>query len=333
VKRAAAVLVVGSASLLVAGASSGRPGVDIRWRQFAHVPGAVDVAGPRADGRMVVAARAGLFLLRRDGSLSPFARGANGYVPARGEAYIALAEARRLPQSGCSFRRDDVYALAPVDQPGVTLIERTGRARRFVRLPAGSFLSSIAYDGVGRFGNRLLVTAIIGGKTTLYAVDCLGRSRVLVSGAARVEGGSAVAPRSFGRFGGRLIAVDELTGSIYAFDAQGRVRLVARPKLPTGQDTGVESVGFVPSGFSRRGAAYVGDLGAPGSPTVGTDSVLSLSGNQLAHAGVRAGDLLVATEGGGVTIAVRCLIRCVVRRIGRALDATHGEGHIAVASR
>jgi hypothetical protein len=282
---------------------------------------------------MLVEARAGLFLLRRSGSLSPFARGPNGYIPARGEAYIAVAQARRVPGAGCSFRRDDVYALAPVDQPGVTLIARTGRARQFVTLPAGSFLSSIAYDGVGRFGNRLLVTAIVGGKTTLYAVDCRGRSRVLVSGAARVEGGSAVAPRSFGRFGGRLIAVDELTGSIYAFDAQGRVRLVARPQLPAGQDTGVESVGFVPPGFSRSGAAYMADLGAPGSPTAGTDSVLRLSGNRLAGAGVLPGDLLVTTEGGGVTISVRCVRRCVVRRIGRALDTTHGEGHIAVASR
>lgn len=253
-------------------------------------------------------------------------------MPARGEAYIALTHAHRVPRAACSFRRDDLYALDPVDHPGVILIERTGRTRRFVDLPTGSFLSSIAFDSVGRFGHRLLVTALVSGRTTLYGIDCRGRARVLVRGAAKVEGGSAVAPITFGQFGGRLIAVDEFSGRVYAFDAQGHVRLMARPGLPTGADIGVESVGFVPPGFTRRGAAYLADLGAAGSPTEGTDSVLQLSGTQLKGARVRSGDLVVATEASGVTLAVRCLRRCNVRRIGRALAATHAEGHVAFAA-
>lgn len=328
-----AIVVLTAIGLLLATNSLSQAKAKFQWRKFVHAQGAVDVAGPRADGRIVVAASEGLFLLGRGGSLIPFARGPNRYAPARGEGYIALAATRRVPRAGCSFHKDDVYALDPVDHPGVTLIERTGRARRFVDLSPGSFLSSIAFDSVGRFGYRLLLTALISGRTTLYAIDCRGRSRIIVRGAARVEGGSAVAPTTFGRFPGWLIAVDELKGSVYAFNAQGHVRLLARPTLPFGADLGVESVGLVPAGFTPRGVAYLADLGAPGSPTEGTDSVLRVSGSELTRAGVRAGDLLVATEAKGVTVAIRCARRCTVRPIGRALDATHGEGHIAFAAR
>jgi hypothetical protein len=330
---ATGIAVLSGTGLLLATNSLSQTKAELPWRKFVHAPGAVDVAGPRADGRFVVTARDGLFLLRRSGSLIPFARGPNRYVPARGEPYIALASARRVPRAGCSFQKDDVYALDPVDHPGVTLIERTGRTRRFVDLPPGSFLSSIAFDSVGRFGYRLLVTALISGRTTLYAIDCRGRSRIVVRGAARVEGGSAVAPTTFGQFPGWLIAVDELSGSVYAFNAQGHVRLLARPAVQFGADLGVESVGFVPAGLTRRGAAYFADLGAPGSPTEGTDSVLRVSGSELTRARVRAGDLLVATEAKGVTVAIRCARRCTVRAVGRALDATHGEGHVAFAAR
>lgn len=143
---------------------------------------------------------------------------------------------------------------------------------------------------MGRFGYRLLVTAVVSNKTTLYAIDCRGRARVIARGVVRVEGGGAVAPRTFGRFGGWLVAVDESGGNIYAFNARGRVRLVARPRAPAGGDIGVESIGFVPRGFGRGGLAYLADFGAPGSPTQGSDSVLSLSGSarSCAHASHRA---------------------------------------------
>lgn len=329
VKRAVALLVVGGAFLLLAGATEARPALEVHWQQFVRLPGVLDVAGPRRDGRLVVAAGKGLFLLNRSGSLAPYARGASGYSPARGETYIALARARRLPRAGCSFRRDDVYALDPVDHPGIVTVDRAGKASRFAELPAGSFLSSIAYDNVGRFGYRLLVTAIVSGRTTLYAIDCRGRVKAIVRGAAKVEGGSSVAPAGFGRFAGRLIAADELSGRIYGFGAGGRVQLVARPQVPAGSDIGVESVGFAPAGLKRTDAAFMADLGAPGSPTTGSDSLLRLTGGRLFRAGARAGDLLVATEASGVTFVVRCRKRCIVGRIGRALDATHAEGNIA----
>jgi len=44
-----------------------------------------------------------------------------------------------------------------------------------------------------------------------------------------------------------------------------------------------------------------------------TSSLLTLRGRQLVRAGVRPGDLLVATEGGAITFAIRCRQRCTVR--------------------
>jgi hypothetical protein len=61
-----------------------------------------------------------------------------------------------------------------------------------------------------------------------------------------------------------LIAVDELSGRLYAFGAKGHVRLLVHFSLAAGIDIGVESVGFVPPNFTSRGAAYLADLGTPG---------------------------------------------------------------------
>jgi hypothetical protein len=331
-RSACTAAVLGLLATLIATGSSAGTTAQVRWRPFGKVPGALDVVGPRADGRLVVASSRGLLLLRRNGALTPFARGADGYRPPVGESYVALTRARRLSAAGCRFRQDDVYALDPVSAPGVVRIDRLGHSRRFADLPAGSFLSGIAFDHVGRFGSRLLVSALVANKLTLYAVDCRGRTTVLLRDGPRVEGGMTVAPATFGRFGGQLIAVDENSGRIYAFNRRGQAQLLAESGLGAGPDIGVESVGFVPSTFRRRGAAYMADLGAPGAPTVGTDSILTLRGVDLLRAGVRAGDMLAATEAGAVTIAVRCLRRCSVRRIATGPAMTHGEGHIAVVA-
>lgn len=301
---------------------------ELRWRPVLRVPMIVDVVGPRADGRLVLSTRGGLLLTQPGKAATEFARGVAGYAAAGGEPYIALAPGRRLPDARCSFKRDDLFALDADSTPGVVRIRRTGQGVRLVDLPADAFPSGIGFDVVGRFGYRLLVTAVVGSKTTLYAIDCLGGRKVLARGAPRVEGGIAVAPSSFGRFGGDLIAPDEYSGRIFAFSPTGAVQLVAQSRVAAGADIGVEAVGFVPSGFSRAGSAYFSDLGAPGSPTKGTDSLLALRGIDLVRAGVRAGDLIAATEAGAITISVRCAGRCTVRRLGQGPVATHGEGHI-----
>jgi hypothetical protein len=332
--RAAPVLAgLGVTIMLVTAAGSAARGeAGVRWRELNSFPGIVDVVGPRANGRLVIATRPGLFVLRRGGPVTPFARGSNGYRPEGGEPYIALARDRRLIGAGCSFRRDDLYALVATAAPGVVRIDRLGRARRFADLPAGSFPSGIAFDTVGRFGYRLLVTALFGDSLTVYALDCRGRSTVVLEGGPRVEGGIAVAPRTFGRFAGQLIVPNELGGRLFAIDGRGRSQVLTDYRFPAGGDTGPESVGFVPPGFDRRGAAYLADLGAPGAPTEGTNSLLTIRGRELVRVGVRTGDLLMATEAGAITFSIRCRQRCTVRRIGRSEVATHGEGHLTVVA-
>src|SRR5262249_3661861 len=60
-------------------------------------------------------------------------------------------------------------------------------------------------------------------------------------------------------------------------------------------------------------------------------SILTIAGSALIGAGVRAGDLLVASEGTADTIAVRCRPSCTVRRIADGPAVAHAEGHIVFA--
>jgi hypothetical protein len=226
-----------------------------------------------------------------------------------------------------------IFALDPDATPGLVRVDRNGRSSRFADLPAGAFPSGITIDTVGSFGYRLLVTSFAAGTTTLYAFDCRGRSRVVATAAPHVEGGIAVAPRTFGRFGGKLIAADEVTGRIYAFGSGGRVSLVAESGLPAGGDIGVEAVGFMAPKLGRHGAAYLADLGAPGSPTSGSDSLLILAGTGLSRANLRPGELIVATEAGAKTLAVRCARLCEVRRVADGPAVAHAEGHITFVPR
>lgn len=325
----ARLVVAGSLVACCCLAAAASAATDARWQPLAKVPGIVDVAGPRSDGQLVLSARSGLYLLRPGGAPAPFAEGA--YRASGGEPYVALAEQRRLAGKRCSWHRDDAYAIDGDSSPGIVRVVRAGKAVRFLDLPKGSFPSGIAFDTVGRFGYRLLVTVNVGegGKTTLYAVDCLGQAETIARDAEHVEGGIVVAPRSFGAFGGDLIAADEVRGRILAFGPGGTVRTVAKPGgLGAGADLGVESLGFVPPGPSAGGAAYLADLGAKGSPTEGGDSLLVLRGDDLKQAALRPGELVAATEAGGVTVAVRCARRCSVRRVGAALPSTHAEGHV-----
>jgi hypothetical protein len=208
------------------------------------------------------------------------------------------------------------------------MISPQGQARRFASLPAGRFPSGIAFDSTGRFGHRLLVTAGSGGRTTVFGISCDGRVSTVAAGAPAMEGGIVVAPATFGTFGGDLIAPDEGSGQVYAVDPSGQVVTLARSGLPAGGDIGVESAGFVPA----QAAAYLADRFSAGNRHPGDDAILRLSAADLARAGIRAGDLLVATEGGARTIDVRCAATCTVRYVAAGPAIAHGEGHIVFAS-
>ena len=297
----------------------------LTWSGRHHVRAVVDLSAPRADGSIVVAAAGRLALLAPGGRLSSFAP---RYVAPPGlEAYVALSSAQRVSDAGCRFPADNLYALRLNHGDGVTVVNARGRVRRFARLSPGGLENGITFDQTGRFGHRLLVTSTASGATTVSAIDCRGRVRILTRDAPRVEGGIAVAPSTFGRFAGDLIAPNETSGTIYAITPAGRGRVVARSGLPHGQDVGVESEGFVPGHFAD---ALVADRRTPGNRHPGDDLILGLSWAALMGAGVRSGDLLVVTEGGAVTIAVQCAARaCRVRHVAAGPRIAHVEGHVA----
>lgn len=294
------------------------------WTGRLRVHGVLDLTGPRPDGSIPVAANGHLATLTAGGALRRFAP---TYASPPGlEAYIALSSGQRVAGAGCAFAPGSLYALRLNHGDGVTVIDAHGAVRKFVSLPPSGLENGIAFDTVGRFGHRLLVTATRARRTTLFAIDCRGRVRILTRAGPRVEGGLAVAPPSFGRFGGDLIAPDEVSGRLYAFAPDGRADLFAQSGVPHGQDIGVESEGFVPARF---GEALVADRGTPGNPHPGDNLILGLTQGALTGEGVRPGDLLVVGEGGAETIDVRCRTSCQVKHIANGPAMAHIEGHVA----
>jgi hypothetical protein len=325
-------LVIGGHAAPATSEQHGDKVLPAQWVSFRHIPAVVDLAGPRRNGQLTLAQAGRLSLFGPTGEVD-FARGRHGYSTARGtEPYIALAPGALAGVGKRSFVRDDVYALEPGKAPAVIRINGNGDATLFAKLPRGSFPNGIAFDTTGTFAHRLLVSAVANGATSIFSIDWQGAVQTLSRRAPRVEGGIAVAPSSFGAFAGELIAPDEISGTVYAVDASGNARAVAQSGLLHGGDIGVESEGFVPTGFTRQTAAYLGDRSVPGNAHPGTNSILKLSGADLIRAGVKPGDLLVASEGGAETIAVRCQRSCVVRHIAAGPPPTHAEGHIVFAS-
>jgi hypothetical protein len=292
------------------------------WSKFVHVSEPVDVVGPRADGSLVLAVARGLSTLRLNGTVKPFARAYRGQG---GEPYLALA-------SGGCFGAGTVYALKLSPPQGVFVIRSQQKVRVFATLRAPGLANGIAFDTAGHFDHRLLVTMSGNGRTTVYSIGCHGVVRTITRRAPTVEGGIVVAPPSFGRFGGDLIAPDELTGRIWAITPTGSHRLVATSHLPAGQDIGVESLGFVPPGAGSY-QLFMADRLTPGNPHPGDDVILTLDAAALSAAGARAGDLLAATEGGALVDAISCGAGgCRVRRVAAGPKRAHAEGHIAVVA-
>jgi hypothetical protein len=305
-------------------AASGTPVA--RWTVFRHLPGVVDLAGPRDDGSFLVAAAGRLLTMGPGGTLRPFAGGPGGYRTATGtEPYLAVTSGVPVRGNHCSFRINWIFALEPGVRPGVMVISPQGRARWFASLPAGLFPSGIAFDGTGRFGHRLLVTVTAHGRTKVFGIGCDGRVSTVAAFVGAAEGGIVVAPAGFGPFGGDLIAPDEGSGLVYAVAPSGREVTLASSGLPAGGDIGVDSAGFVPPGAA---AAYLADRFSKGSRHPGDDAILRLSLTGLA----RPGDLLVATESGARTIDVRCAASCAVRYLAAGPAIAHAEGHIMFAS-
>jgi hypothetical protein len=301
-----------------------------RWRPAVAIRRVLDLSSPRRDGSIVLAAAGRLRLLLGSGALQAFAAGPGGYVnPGGEEPYIALSGGEPVPGGGCSFPQQTLYVLRLRGGVGVTAVDARGEAHRFAALPARGLENGIAFDSTGRFGHRLLVTATAGSSTTVYAIDCRGAVSTITTDAPKLEGGVAVAPASFGRFAGDLIAPDENSGRVYAISPEGRSSLLADAGLARGGDVGVESAGFVPPGFGSSWSALVADRRTPGNPHPGEDAILQAAGPSLIAAGARPGELLVATEGGAQTDAISCdRASCRIRHVADGPPGAHLEGHI-----
>jgi hypothetical protein len=301
------------------------------WEHWQTIPGIFDVAGPRQDGSLVVAGSGLLYLVDPSGNVSPFARGPQGYAGEGGgaESYLTVSPGLPMTAAGCNFAPDDVFVLRLHAPPGITRIDGQGHATPFATVAGVESLGGIAFDTTGAFGFRLLVSGGSKGKTSIAAIDCKGSMAFITQTAPTVEGGLAVAPAGFGPYGGDLMAPDEGSGKIYAIAPDGTVAVAAVSGLPVGGDIGVESVAFVPQGFSRGGAAYYSDRLTPGNPHPGTDSLLRLTSPYLTGAAVHDGDLLGATEGGATMVDVRCDVTCQVFTVVGVASTSHGEGHIA----
>ena len=360
---AAMLLVVAAAAVwAVAGGRNAAPGrpapppVPARWIQYRHVGTVVDLAVAPNSDTLTASAYGHLVRLGTEGALTMFARQRSGFTTGpEDESYLIFSPGGTVPGRRCSFPAGAVFVLTVQHHPGVTEVTSTGRAHQFVSLP-GALPDGIAFDNIGRFGHRLLVTSAVKGRTTLFAVDCAGHATVISSHLPRVEGGITVAPRSFGRYGGDLIGADEVTGRIWALSRSGRALLVARSGLPAGQDTGVESTGFIPPGFGADWVALLADrinvedvsqppdlavrhesrcvTALPDAPCEhpGTGNILQLPAAVLLRAGARPGDLVLATEARARTILVHCASTCTVRRAAAGPAVTNAEGHIVFAA-
>jgi hypothetical protein len=319
------------AALLAVGLSAARAAADrtVTWTELRHVTKVIDLAGPAADGSVFIDANGGLKVMSAGGRIRPFAPGYS--APPGLEAYMALSSGQRVTGANCSWPAGTLYALRLAGGNGITVVTPQEHVSKFVALHPNGLENGIAFDLTGRFGHRLLVTATsttkhATGVTTLYAISCNGQVQVLTRAGPRVEGGIVVAPSTFGRFAGELLASDEYSSKVYAFAPNGQARLVVRTGVPSGGDTGSESLGIVPAQF---GAALVSDRSYPPDKTnPGDNAILQVSQSALTAAGVRPGELLGVSEGGADTVVISCTITCRARYIGRGPRPAHVEGHV-----
>jgi hypothetical protein len=306
---------------------------NLSWEQSAPVRGIYDVAGPLPDGRLLLATDNGLQRLNpADGSTDPVI---TGYRPEGGiENYLALGSGLSVPGAGCSFPATTAYVLQTKPPAVIAVDLNTGGEKPLASVAGVDTLNGIAFDGSGRFGDRLLVTGPHAGSAVITALDCRGRATLVTSSAPRIEGGLVVAPPTFGAYGGALIVLDEFSGSVIAVRAEGTTDLVATG-LPAGSDLGPDSAGFVPPGFASGGTAFVADYDVGSGAHPGSGALLRLDSSALTSAGVNEGDLLVADEGGGGTYAVHCGASgdCSKPRfLGQAGALSHVEGHLILVA-
>jgi hypothetical protein len=329
-RRGLAVTAALAAAVSCAATSPTASPGSLTWQKWQHLAGVFDL-GVQADDRGLIAAGSELlFKVDRAGGMTPI-DGGGAYAKSGGfEAYFAVSHGEPA-RGSCRFQHGAIYVIDPKTTGQVLEVDPTnGHPRLFAAVQGVESLNGIAFDSSGAFGDHpLLVTGPRSGRSKVAAIDCHGVVTVITDSAPRLEGGIAVAPAGFGGHGGELVAPDEIGGDIIGIRPDGKTSTLAAYKELIGGDLGVESAGFVPRGFLTTGGfVYLADRGTANNPHPGTDSILRLASAQLSKAGVREGDLLVATEGGGTTLGVSCAATCSVRLIASGPPPGHIEGHI-----
>lgn len=278
------------------------------------------MVGPRPDGTLVAAAGGRLFLVRPDGTTSPFGDVSTDGGP---ESHIAMAPGLDVTGAACRFPEGEIFAVEPDSRPpAIVRVSLDGEASRFVETPQADRLTGIAFDVTGRFGYQLLVSGRRGDRTVLFAVDCRGRLRTVTDSAPPIQGGMAVATQLFGQHGGDLIGTDEVSGDLVFIRFDGTSGILFNPGLPAGAGVGVAGLGFIPPDFIRRdGTAYVAE------PATG--GIWRITPEAFSFVAIDENDLIVAT-GTGQTVVVRCRMTCRAMPMADAPGAGF-QGHIPIA--
>ncbi|MDP1804291.1 MAG: hypothetical protein Q8K72_03920, partial [Acidimicrobiales bacterium] len=120
------------------------------------MPGVVDVAGPRADGALIVATAGGLLAVPPDGDTAPGQALATGIGS---PTAIALSPGLDVAGAACRFGASEVFALdASTSPPAVVRADATGQANRFFELAQ--------FERIKRFAVLPTEVTIEGGELT-----------------------------------------------------------------------------------------------------------------------------------------------------------------------
>ena len=215
------------------------------------------------------------------------------------EMYMAIAP---IQSANAGFTPRDVfvtngifiYRFTPPNPPNPLTV-----ADRFATIPdvgCNPDHTGITFDKVGTFGNNMIVTCQ--GRAGVWQVDGAGTPTHIAdtgaAGALEIEG-PAVAPLSFGPFGGQILVADEDRGSVHAIKNDGTVTLdvFAHP--------GAESVQVVPDTlctFCSGGAHFQAITINPFGDGPGIYQYFPADFTGL------GGDVLVTSEAGAGTVSV-----------------------------
>jgi hypothetical protein len=213
--------------------------------QFATVPLATGVAAGPADLLVTEFCTQNLDTVDCQGNFSLLATipGPPPVGPCQ-EKYLAMAPSQ---SAAAGFTPRDVFVTQ-----GAEVYKATppGPLALFATIPCNvTDHTGITFDHVGTFGFNMIVTCETGG---VFQIDRTGTVTPIADTGAHLEG-PAVAPLSFGRFGGQILAADEFINQVHAIKNDGTVTLNVFSKF------GAEGVVVIPSApctFCSGGAFF-----------------------------------------------------------------------------